>query len=93
MDFKAVTKQAVSLDKMLVPVILLWIYRIGLGIIGLCVLASGFMAFGENILKGILIILIGLPLALIIWRIWVELIYIGFGIYKELNEINHNTKR
>lgn len=55
-------------------------------------LVYGIAAFGDNVFSGILIILLGIPLSLVIWRIYIELVYVLFGIYKKLNEINHNTK-
>ena len=86
-------KDVLSLEKLAVPVILLWVYRIVFFlIIPVGILAGIGSILNKEISFGILTIIVGIPVALLAWRIYVELIYVLFGIYKQLQELNAKTK-
>ncbi len=86
-------KDVLSLEKLAVPVILLWIYRVVFFlIIPVGILAGIGNIYHGDVSFGILMIIVGIPVALLVWRIYVELIYVLFGIYKQLQELNAKTK-
>lgn len=84
MNWKAILNQIFSIEKFLVSIILVWIYRFGILVI------TGYMlyyTFAESFLA-----ILFLPLLLVFWRIGVELLYVLFGIHDQLMKINENTR-
>lgn len=124
MNIKNILKNILSLEKLAIPVLLGWIYKVGFVLIvlgglidgiktilfgaglievirfknylipyfGECLAEWDFAAGAKYIALGLLLIVVGIPLVLLAWRLLVEYAYVLFGIYKQLQELNSKTK-
>jgi len=78
--------------KMFMSVWLLWIYRVVIVIVALVmVIGSLGTIFSGQVAVGLLTLIVGTPIALIVMRLYFELLYVIFGIFDQLKEINSKT--
>jgi hypothetical protein len=76
-----------SFEKLIAPTLIKIIYWIGIAAVVLGCLASGVGMMSYNAAQGLLAIVIGIPVGIIAWRFWCEIILVTFGIYDRLGEI------
>jgi hypothetical protein len=76
-----------SFEKLIAPTLIKIVYWIGIAVVILGCLASGVGMMGYNAAQGLLIIVLGIPIGVIFWRFWCEIILVTFGVYDRLGEI------
>lgn len=81
--------------KFITPVFIQVIFWIGVAgiILGLFIAGIRLMSFGGNaVVIGLLEIIIGIPLALIFWRVWCEIVLVAFRMLEALRSIDQKTR-
>ncbi len=87
-----ILKEIYSLDKLVLSSVLLWIYRIGITLTAIVGILSGLSEMSQSFGAGLFTILIATPLAMLGFRIWIEILYLLVGIYQKLSSINDKLK-
>ncbi len=77
-----------SFDKLVLTDLLLWIYRIGVIFIGVVGVLYGLSEMANSFFGGLFTVIIGTPLAMLVFRIQMEFVYLIVGIYNKLSAIN-----
>ncbi len=88
-----IIKEIYSLDKLILSSILLWIYRIGFTLTAIVGILMGLSEMSQSFGGGLFTIFIATPLALLSFRIWIELVYLLVGIYQKLSSINDKLSK
>ncbi len=82
----------ISFRKFITPIVIQVIFWIGVAVITLALLIGGISSLGQAPLTGILTIFIGIPVALVFWRIYCELIIALFRALDHLRSIDAKTR-
>ncbi len=81
-----------SFRKFITPMVIQVIFWIGVVVITLGLLIGGISSLGSAPLQGILMIFIGIPVALIAWRVYCEIIIALFRMLDHLRSIDAKTR-
>lgn len=84
-----IVKKFYSLDELFLSSILLWIYRIGITLIAVWGVLQGISEMSQNFGGGVFTIFIATPIAMVVFRIWIELLYLIVGIFNKLSDIKN----
>jgi hypothetical protein len=81
-----------SFDKLITPSVIKVIYWLGIVSLVIGAVVAAVAGFKESPLAPVGAV-IGLVVALFVWRVYCELIMLGFKIYEELMGIRQNTAK
>ena len=87
-----ILKEILSLEKLWISSAILWFYRIGIIIIAIVGILYGLSTMSQSFLEGLFQVVIGTPLAMLIFRLCVELMFLLAGIYNRLTSINEKLE-
>ncbi len=83
----------ISFEKLIAPTIIKIVYFIGLVLIVLGVLGAAVGTAGQNVFAGLGLLIVALPLAILYWRVLMELFLVTFGIFERMGEIKEILKK
>jgi hypothetical protein len=81
-----------SFDKLITPSVIKVIYWLGIVALVIGAVVGAVTGLKESVLAPVGAV-IGLIVALFVWRVYCELIMLGFKIYEELMGIRRNTAK
>ena len=92
MTMEKILKEILSLEKLWISSAILWFYRIGIVAIAIIGILYGLSTMSQNFLEGLFQIVIVTPLAILVFRLYVELMFLLVGIYNRLTSINEKLE-